>query len=259
MSQATCGTFPARSARVRRIFLTGLAILLASGAGHAEPTLDIVIYGATGEVGSYIVREALQRGHRVTAVSRNPAGIELQDPNLFAVKGDLLDRASVLEIVTGKDVVVLSVRGVISDSATAESALQFIAAEMLVDVLSPMGDSAPRLLHVGGSGSLEVEPGVVFAETLPKILLPKNLEVEILGQILALEFYRKVDDVEWTYVTPPMNFTNGPRTGVFRIGGDTALEDERGRTRVSRADFAVAIIDEAEQAMYPRQRISVAY
>ena len=137
--------------------------------------------------------------------------------------------------------------------------MQFIAAETLVDVLFRQGDRAPRLLHVGGSGSLEVEPGVLFAEKLPTILLPKNLEVEILGQILALEFYRKVDDVKWTYVTPPKNFTNGPRTGVFRIGGDRALQDDRGKTRLSRADFAVALVDEAEQASHVRQRFSVAY
>ena len=154
---------------------------------------------------------------------------------------------------------ILSVRGVIGDSGRPESALQFIAAETLVDVLFRQGEQAPRLIHVGGSGALEVEPGVLFAEKLPKILLPKGLEVEILGQILALEFYRKVDDVRWTYVTPPKNFTNGPRTGVFRIGAKRALEDDRGKTRVSRADFAVALIDEAEQARYVRQQISVAY
>ena len=154
---------------------------------------------------------------------------------------------------------ILSVRGVIGDSGWPESALQFIAAEMLIDAVFQQGDRAPRLLHVGGSGSLEVEPGVLYAAKLPKILIPKNLEVEILGQILALEFYRKVDDVKWTYVTPPKNFTNGPRTGVFRIGGSRALQDDRGRTRVSRADFAVALIDEAEQAMHVREQISVAY
>lgn len=230
-----------------------------AGAVHAGEPLDIVVYGATGEVGSHVVQEALDRGHRVVAVSRNPTTVEMQHTNLRVVKGDLLDKPGVAETVAGTDVVILSVRGVIGDSGTAMSALQFIAAENLVDVLFRMGDNAPRLLHVGGSGSLEIEPGVLFAETLPKILLPKNLEVEILGQILALEFYRKVDDVNWTYVTPPTNFTNGPRTGVFRIGGDRALEDNRGKTRVSRADFAVALIDEAEQARYPRQRISVAY
>lgn len=233
--------------------------MLVAGTGYADPVLDIVIYGATGEVGSHAVQEALDRGHRVTAVSRNPAQVEMRHANLAVVKGDLLDSTSVAEIVADKDIVILSVRGVIGNSGTAESALQFIAAERLVDALFTMESSAPRLIHVGGSGSLEVEPGVVFAEKLPKILLPKDLEVEILGQILALEFYRKVDDVNWTYVTPPKNFTDGPRTGVFRLGGDSALEDSRGRTRVSRADFAVALVDEAEQAKHPRQRISVAY
>lgn len=223
------------------------------------PALDIVVYGATGEVGTHIVEEALNRGHRVTAVSRSPEQVEMQHDRLAVVQGDLLDKASVTEIVEGQDVVVLSVRGVIGDSGTADSALQFIAAETLVEVLSEQGDNAARLLHVGGSGSLEVEPGVLFAEKLPTIALPKDLEVEILGQILALEFYQKVDDVQWTYVTPPKNFTDGPRTGNYRVGGNEALEDERGRTEVSRADFAVALIDEAEQHSHNRQQISIAY
>jgi len=244
---------------MRRLLFTGLTVLLATSIGHADQRLDIVIYGATGKVGSHVMLEALQRGHRVTAVSRDPTRVEMQHSNLSVVKGDLLDKTSVGAIVTDKDVVILSVRGVIGDSGTPESALQIIAAEMLVDVLFPLGDNAPRLIHVGGSGTLEVEPGVLFAETLPTILLPKALEIEILGQILALEFYRKVDDVNWTYITPPKNLTNGPRTGLFRIGGDQVLEDSRGKTRVSRADFAVALIDEAEQAAHPRQRISVAY
>jgi hypothetical protein len=244
---------------MRTGLLTGLLLLLVAGTAYADRALDIVIYGATGEVGSHAVQEALDRGHRVIAVSRRPSQLEMQHPNLSVIKGDLLDRTSVIEAVTGRDVVILSVRGVIGDSGAPQSALQFMAAETLVDVLFTMGNGVPRLIHVGGSGSLEVEPGVLFAEKLPKILLPKNLEVEILGQILALEFYRKVDDVMWTYVTPPKNFTDGPRTGVFRIGGDRALEDGRGRTRVSRADFAVALIDEAEQAKSVRKRISVAY
>ncbi len=244
---------------MRRRVIACLALLLSAGSGHADSALDIVVYGATGEVGRHIVREALDRDHRVTAVSRNPARVTMRHENLVVVEGDLLDVASVTGTVAGKDVVILSVRGVIGNSGSPESALQFKAAETLVDVLSRDAARAPRLLHVGGSGSLEVEPGVLFAEKLPTILLPKNLEIEILGQILALEFYRKVDDVNWTYVTPPKNLTNGPRTGAFRIGGDQALEDDRGRSRLSRADFAVALVDEAEQAKHPRQRISVAY
>ncbi|MGI9235771.1 MAG: NAD(P)-dependent oxidoreductase [Woeseiaceae bacterium] len=244
---------------MRQVVFAYLALILTTGAGHNDRTLDIVIFGATGEVGSHVVQEALDRGHRVAAVSRRPEQVEDQHDNLSVVKGDLLDKASVAEIVVDQDVVILSVRGVIGDSGSPESALQFIAAENLVDALFRQKDRAPRLIHVGGSGSLEVESGILFAEKLPTILLPKKLEVEILGQILALEFYHKVDDVKWTYITPPKKFTNGPRTGVFRIGGDRALQDDRGKTRVSRADFAVALIDEAEQAKHVRKRISVAY
>lgn len=239
-----------------------IACLLAAfpvGQALAGDPLDIVIYGATGKLGSHAVTEALERGHRVTAVSRRPEEIRLEHPRFAAVRGDLLDPESVADIIAGKDVVIVSVRGVIGDSGTPDSALQFLAAETLVDALWRMGAEAPRLIHVGGAGSLEVKPGVLFAEQLPKIALPKGLEIEILGQILALEFLRKVDDVKWTYVTPPKRFTNGPRTGTYRIGGDRALTDDRGRTRLSRADFAVALIDEAEQAAHVRKRISVAY
>ena len=150
-------------------------------------------------------------------------------------------------------------RGVVGKSKTPESALQRIAVEKIVDVLRTMGDSAPRLIHVGGAGSLVVKPGVLYADKLSKIFLPKRLEVEIQGQILVLEYLRTVTDVKWSYATPPKNFTNGKRTGTFRIGGDKLMKDDRGRSRISRADFAVALIDEAENAEHINERFSVAY
>ena len=66
-------------------------------------------------------------------------------------------------------------------------------------------------------------------------------------------------DVDWSYATPDKNFTNGERTGAFQVGGDAVLEDDRGKSRISRADFAVALIDEAENAAHIQKRFSVAY
>ena len=117
----------------------------------------------------------------------------------------------------------------------------------------------PRLIHVGGAGSLVVKPGVLYADELRKGPMPKWLEVEIQGQILALEYLRTVTDVKWSYATPPKNFTNGQRTGKFRIGGDKLMEDDSGKSTISRADFAVALIDEAENAEHMNKRFSVAY
>ena len=239
------------------------ALLLPVTAVADDPPpregLDILVYGATGNIGTLVVDEALARGHKVTAVSRDPSQITKQHPNLAAVAGDLLDDASIAALLAGRDIVVTSVRGVIGDGKDPRNSLQYLAVTKVVRQMRVMGADAPRLIHVGGSGSLEVKPGVTYADRLPKIFLPKGLEAEIGGQILALEFLRTVTDVPWTYVTPPKNFTNGERTGDFRVGGDQLLEDRRGRSRISRADFAVAILDEAELPRHTGKRFSVAY
>ena len=223
-----------------------------------EP-LRILVYGATGKIGTHVVDEALERGHVVTAVSRDPSRIQQQHDNLSAVVGDLLDSISIANLVIDQDVIIVSVRGIVGKPKIPENAIQRIGVERVVNVLRDFGDNAPRLIHVGGSGTLEVEPGVLYADKIPKLFLPKSLEVEIQGQILVLEYLRTVYDVSWSYATPAKNFTNGKRTGTFRIGGDTVLEDSRGRSRISRRDFAVALIDEAENADYVQQRFSVAY
>ena len=241
------------------LLLILLLSLPAVGADDRDARLNILVYGATGKIGTHVVTEALDRGHAVTAVSRNPARITRRHENLSAVKGDLLDTDSIRDLATGQDVVIISVRGIIGDSKTPESALQWIAVKNVVDTLRDMGDDAPRLIHVGGSGTLEVRPGVLYADKLPRLFLPKDLELEIQGQILALDYLRSVEDVNWTYATPPKNLTNGRRKGSYRTGGDRMLEDERGRNLVSRADFAVALVDEAESAAHSMQRFSVAY
>jgi len=239
------------------------ALLLVATPGFSAEenakSLNILVYGATGKVGTHVVTEALQRGHSVAAVSRDPSRILQRHENLSAVQGDLLDAESITSLAAGRDVIIVSVRGIIGKSKDPENAIQRIAVEKIVNVLREMGDTAPRLIHVGGSGTLEVEPGVLYADKIPKIFLPKSLELEIQGQVLALEYLRSVTDAKWSYATPAKNFTNKPRTGVFRIGGDALLEDDRGKSRISRADFAVALIDEAENSAHVRKRFSVAY
>lgn len=246
---------------MKRLVLTLFTLVLAAGVAYSEDagSLKILVYGATGKVGTHVVSEALNRGHVVTAVSRDPSRIQQQHEKLCAVKGDLLDAGSIASLAAGKDVIIVAVRGIVGKDKTPENAIQYIAAKNIVKVLSEIGEDAPRLIHVGGSGSLEVEPGVMYADRIPKLFLPKSLELEIHGQILTLEYLRSVTDARWSYATPAKNFTNGKRTGVFRIGGDALLEDAKGKSRISRADFAVALIDEAEKAEHVQKRFSVAY
>lgn len=252
-----------------RTALTALLLVVAAAAlpgcapavpaSRSDVSLALLVYGASGKVGQYVVDEALARGHRVTAVSRDPARITRSHPKLTVVRGDLLDPDSVAALVPGHDVVIVSVRGVVGDSGDPLRTVVYMGVANIVAVLRNLGVRTPRLIHVGGSGSLEVEPGVLYADRLPGLFLPKHLEVEIQGQIRTLEFLRGVHDLPWTYATPPRNFTNGRRTGHYRIGGDELMEDELGRSRISRADFAVALIDEAERKAHLGERISVAY
>jgi len=246
--------------KTRILLLASLLLCSVANAQQdgAEP-LRILVYGATGKIGTHVVNEALQRGHYVTAVSRDPSRIVQQHESLSAVAGDLLDLQSIELLVEDKDVIIVSVRGMIGKDKKPESALQYIAIGNIVGQLRGIGDGAARLIHVGGSGSLVVEPGVLYADKIPRVFLPKSLELEIQGQILTLEFLRTVSDIDWSYATPAKNFTNGERTGEFRIGGDELMEDERGKSRISRADFAVALVDEAERAEHVQQRFSVAY
>ena len=232
--------------------------LLCGGFCLAAESLNILVYGASGEVGSHIVTEALERGHRVTAVSRDPSRITLRHDNLQARAGDLLDAESIDSLLAGHDVVVISVRGVIGEKV-GRNALQRIAVENVVDGIRRQSRNLPRLIHIGGSGTLEIRPGVLYADAIPNIFIKKRLEAEIEGQILALEYLRGVSDVAWSYVTPPKRFTNGERTGEYRTGGDQVLKNKRGRSRISRADFAVAVIDEIESAAHSRRRFTVAY
>jgi putative NADH-flavin reductase len=236
-----------------------LMVCCAAMAGGEAGSLDILVYGASGKVGTHIVGEALGRGHRVTAVSRDPSRITETHDRLTVVEGDLLDPASIASLVAGRDVIIVSVRGRIGKSKDPADTISYRAAQNVVQALRDRGDTSTRYIHIGGSGTLEVRPGVLYADTLPRLFIPKYLETEIDGQVLTLQFLRTVTGVEWTYATPPKNFTNGKRTGAYRLGGDEVLENSHGRSRISRADFAVAIIDEAESGAHVGRRFAVAY
>jgi hypothetical protein len=76
---------------------------------------------------------------------------------------------------------------------------------------------------------------------------------------LALAEVRKAADLDWTAISPPASIQPGERTGKFRLGTDRLLEDAEGQSRISREDFAVAIVDEIEKPRHIRLRFTAAY
>ncbi|MEU4209690.1 NAD(P)H-binding protein [Streptomyces sp. NPDC026206] len=211
----------------------------------------IALFGATGTIGSRVLREALDRGHQVTAAVREPSKLTERHPRLTVVTGDVLDAASVAAVAEGQDVVVSAVGG--GDGPGHVATIE-PAAKSLVTGLRRLGDAAPRLITVGGAGSLRTPDGkqVWDAEGLPEFLL----------QIMhahgdALDYYRTVSDIRWTNVSPAAQIAPGERTGTYRTALDELVTDAQGTSRISAEDYAVALIDEIETPKHIGERFTV--
>jgi putative NADH-flavin reductase len=217
-----------------------------------DRTLRIAVIGASGHLGGAVAREALSRGHQVTAIARDAA--RLRDVSgATPVSADVLDPAAIAGAVRGHDAVVASVTG--RHDGRPEMVAE--AARTLLAVLP--GAGAPRLVFVGGGGSLEVAPGQRFVD-LPEF--PPQYRAEALAQVDALAVLRRSDGrVRWSYASPPpVHLVDGERTGRFRVrAGDQPIADERGESRISVADYAAAIVDELERGAFVGRRFTAAY
>ncbi len=214
--------------------------------------MKIVIFGAGGAIGRRIVTEAVERGHDVTAVHRKiPAGRD----GLRVLSGDVRDPLAVLRALPGQDAVISAV-GAGHGAPSPDYRVYLDAARALVAALQALRERAPRLIVVGGAGSLRAGAGPRLLDT-PEF--PAEFREEALAQADALDFYRVVSDVRWTYVSPAAQLTPGARTGRFRTGGDQLLIDEQGQSRITIADYAAALLDELEHPRAIGRRMTAAY
>ena len=203
--------------------------------------MKIALIGATGFVGSHLLAEAVRRGHTVTAIARNIDGLS-PSAGVRPVKGDMINEVGLARELRDHDVVINSTKFVDADVAR------------LLRIAKASG--VPRLLIVGGAGSLEVAPGVALVDT-PQF--PQEYKREALAGRAFLAALRKELDVNWTFLSPSAFLTPDGPTGKFRLGRDQLLADEKGESRISVGDYAIAMIDEVENGAHPRQRFTVGY
>ncbi|MEU8892367.1 NAD(P)H-binding protein [Streptomyces sp. NPDC048442] len=210
--------------------------------------MRITVLGATGAAGSRIVTEALDRGHDVTAVTRDPARFGALHPAARHRTGNALDPDSVAELSAGQDLLISATR-----PAPGQEAQLADAARALLAGLSRAG---VRLLLLGGAGSLRL-PGsdLILAEgpDFPPALLPIALACN--DQLAVCRAAGPA--VDWAYLSPPAVFEPGVRTGTYRLGTDELLVDADGNSGVSMEDFAIAVLDEAEHPKHHRTRFTI--
>jgi uncharacterized protein len=210
--------------------------------------MKLIMFGPTGTIGSRILNEALQRGHTLTAITRDPSRFSVFHKNLTVVAGNALDPASVAILAKGHDAV-LSAMG--PGGSSAETIVQ--AARALTGGLSQVG--IRRLIVVGGAGTLDVAPGVRLMDS------PNFIEEYRPLAIAHLEAYNlyQASNLNCSFVCPGAEIAPGDRTGNFQVGADRLLTNENGESRISAEDYAIAFMDEVEQSKYIHHRMTVAY
>ncbi len=213
--------------------------------------MKIAVFGITGRIGSRIAQEALNRGHEVTGISRNPTRGSLKHPRLSTATGTVSDARSVAKLAAGHDAVVSAVG---PDMDKPVGSFLVDAARALLDGLAQAGTK--RLLVVGGAGSLEVAPGKLLMD-IPEF--PAAWKALAQSAADALAVYRTDKKLEWTYLSPAGLIDPGTRTGNYRTGDDALVTDSQGKSFISMEDYAVAVLDELEKPRHVRKRFTVAY
>lgn len=254
-----------------------LVLSFVSVWAQAEGKQNILIYGATGNFGGFIMLEALARGHQVTGVSRNPARFDdkymLFDADFTAVQGDITDYDSVKSLVTGVDVVVVSVMGPGPDN-DPETAVAVVAAKNMIRALHELGDEAPRVIQLGGGSTYYVnDTSTQLYDLIPNRVKGTAEDAIMWGHHIALDLYKAEDNIPWTVFTPPPAATmgkRGVRTGEYQLDdGIIEVESDGGKIDIrkvfpqiggiSQEDLAVAIVDEIENGNYIGKRFTASY
>ena len=217
--------------------------------------MKIALIGATGFVGTAILKELTDRGHEVVAIARHPEKIALEIPLVHPVAGDIMDPKTVAALVKGSDVVVNAFNAgranpkIYDDPLAGSRAIQAGVRQ----------SGVKRLIVIGGAGSLEIAPGVQLVDT-PQF--PAEYKAAASASRDYLNEIRQEKELEWTFFSPAilMNHENsGIRRGHYRLGLDNPVFDGEGRSVLSVEDLAMVIVDELEQPKHIRKRFTAGY
>lgn len=214
---------------------------------------NVVLIGASGFVGTAILEELLNRGYCVTAVVRNPEKVTIHNANLSVVKADVSDVNTLAAVCKGKDAVISAYNPGWANPDIYEETLKNYP--LILEAVRKSG--VKRLLCVGGAGTLFCAPGI-------RVVDSGAIPAEIMGGAKSLgEFYLNTlcneKEIDWVFFSPAGSLEPGKRTGKFRLGKDDLIVDETGKSHISVGDYALAMVDELEQANHHRERFTIGY
>jgi putative NADH-flavin reductase len=214
--------------------------------------LRILIIGAGGRLGQYLVHQALAAGFTVTALARSPASLQSAHEHLTVVKGDLLEPASLETLVRGHDAILVTVAPKVNFRRFRQKS--DLLSKGAINLCSAMINmKGARLLWVTSAG---VDPEYARAKNFlyRRIIRPFFL-ANIYADLKLSEETLARSALTWV-VLRPSRLTDGPLTKTYRV---QAGGIPKNASEISRADVAHFMLNEAVEQQYNFRKPIIAY
>lgn len=213
----------------------------------------VALIGASGFIGSQLVKELLSRGYQVTAIVRSADRIKNDDKNLKVVSADVFDTDKLAEVLKNNDAVISAYNPGWTNPNIYDDTIK--GYQSIIEAVKKAG--IKRLQAVGGAGSLLVAPGktVVDSGAIPDEILPG---VKALALVLKDQFLPE-KELDWVFFSPAGTIEPGERTGKYRLGLDNLITDDQGNSKISVQDYAKAMVDELDNPKHHQQRFTIGY
>lgn len=201
--------------------------------------MKLIIFGATGTIGNYIVEQSLDKGYQVSAFSRNKNNLnKFNHSNLNKIEGDVFNPMDVQNAIKGQDVVII----VLGSGKSRNSVVRSKGTQNIIEAMKTNG--VKRLICQSTLGAGESKgnlnffwKNIMFGWFLKQVLLDHELQEE----------YVKNSELNWTIVRPAA-FTDGEKTENYRHGFSSV--DKSIKLKIARADVANFILQQLDSCIY---------
>ena len=207
--------------------------------------MKILIVGSTGTIGRELVKQALASGHEVTAFARDPSKLQLTDQGLKVIKGDIMDQASIEQVMPGKDAVLCAL------GAGSKGGIRAPGTRNLIKVMQNCGVQRLVCLSTLGVGESRANLSFIWKYIMFGLLLRRAFADHV-----AQEHHVQESDLDWTLVRPGA-YTEGERTGTYRHGFSASAKDLK--LKISRADVADFMLNQLTDDCYLHMSPGISY
>ncbi len=209
--------------------------------------MKLVVFGATGNVGQQVVKQALEQGHQVTAFARNPLKLDIKHPKLTLFQGDVMDSARVEQALQGQEIVVCTLGSGKKLSGTVRSQ----GTQNIIEAMKRCG--MRRLICQTTLGLGESWESLNFYwKYIMFGLILRNVFADHQQQEETVQN----SDLDWTIIRPGA-FIEGERTGNYRHGFRGT--DKTSKLKITPADVADFILKQLVDDVYLHQAPSLSY